>query len=151
MDAIFGKAHLRSDYSDCVIVVRHGFKSDHRPFVKVSNQLRGSFTGAVVDNEDYTWTKPVLENGVELALLHILNKYEDSQPLCLIGHSMGGLVCRVENLALTRTVEFQNYMAVLSIAGGPSYLDPVQKLVAQLRQREVVEVWSRSRLRTPRR
>ena len=36
------------------------------------------------------------------------------------------------------TVEFQNYMAVLSIAGGPSYLDPVQKLVAQLRQREVV-------------
>jgi hypothetical protein len=137
IDATFGKAHLRSDYSDCVIVVRHGFKSDRRPFVKVSNQLRGSFTGAVVDNEDYTWTKPVLENGVELAL-HILNEYEDSQPLCLIGHSMGGLVCRVANVALTRTVEFQNYMAVLSIAGGPSYLDPVQKLVAQLRQREVV-------------
>lgn len=136
IDATFGKVHLRSDYSDCVIVVRHGFKSDHRPFVNVSSQLRGSFTGAVVDNKDYTWTKPVLENGVELAL-HILSEYEDSQPLCLIGHSMGGLVCRVANLALTHTVEFQNYMAKLSKDGGPSYLDPVQTLVAQLRQRGV--------------
>ena len=136
IDATFGNALPRSDYSDCVIVVRHGFKSDHRPLVNISNQLRGSFTGAVVDNEDYTWTKPVLENGVELAL-RILNEYEDSQPLCLIGHSMGGLVCRVANLAVTRPVEFQNYMAALRIAGGPSYLDPVQKLVAQLRQRAV--------------
>jgi pimeloyl-ACP methyl ester carboxylesterase len=136
IDATFGNAQLRSDYSDCVIVVRHGFKSDHKPFIKISNQLRGSFTGAVVDNEDYDWTKPVLENGVNLALA-ILKEYEDSRPLCLIGHSMGGLVCRVANLALTRTVEFQNYIAVLSIAGGPSYLDPVQKLMSQLRPREV--------------
>ena len=66
IDATFGNEQLRSDYSDCVIVVRHGFKSDHRPLVNISNQLRGSFTGAIVDNEDYTWTKPVLENGVEL-------------------------------------------------------------------------------------
>ena len=136
IDATFGNAQLRVDYSDCVIVMRHGFKSDHQPFIKISNQLRGSFTGAVVDNEDYNWTKPVLENGVKLAL-GILKEYEDSRPLCLIGHSMGGLVCRVANLALTRTVEFQNYMAVFTIAGGPSYLDPVQKLMSQLRPREV--------------
>jgi hypothetical protein len=136
IDATFGNAQLRSDYSDCVIVVRHGFKSDSRPFIKISNQLGGSFKGAVVDNEDYIWTKPVLENGVKLAL-RILKEYEDSQPLCLIGHSMGGLVCRVANLALTHTIEFQNYMALLSIAGGPSYLDPVQKLMSQLRPREV--------------
>ena len=136
VDATFGNVQLRSDYSNCLIVVRHGFNSDHTPFVNLSSQLRGSFTGAIVDNEKYTWTKPVLENGVELAL-RILNEYEDSQPLCLIGHSMGGLVCRVANLALSRTVEFQDYMAALSIAGGPSYLNPVQKLVDQLRQRPV--------------
>ena len=136
IDATFGNAKLRSDYSDCVIVVRHGFCSDHKPFVKVSNQLRGSFTGAIVDNEDYDWTKPVLQKGVELAL-HILDKYQDSQHLSLIGHSMGGLVCRVANLALTRTVEFRSYMAAFSIAGGPSYLDPARELVAKLRQRAV--------------
>jgi hypothetical protein len=136
IDATFGNARMRSDYSDCVIVVRHGFNSDHRPFIKLSNRLLGHFTGTIVDNADYAWTKPVIENGVQLAL-DILNDYEDSQPLCLIGHSMGGLVCRVANVALTRTVEFQNYMTALSIAGGPSYLDPVKKLVAGLRRREV--------------
>jgi len=136
IDATFGSAQLRSDYSDCVIVVRHGFHSDEKPFIKLSNQLQGRFTGVVVDNLDYEWTKPVIENGIKLAL-HILHSYKDSQPLCLIGHSMGGLVCRVANVALTRTVEFQNYMMALSAVGGPSYLDPVKTLVPALRRRNV--------------
>lgn len=136
IDATFGKAKVRSNYTDCVIVVRHGFISDHKPFIKVSGQLQGRFAGAIVDNKKYDWKKPVLENGVELAL-HILKQYDDSRPVCLIGHSMGGLVCRVANLALTRANDFRNYMTGLSIGGRPGYLDSVHKLMLQLRQRTV--------------
>jgi hypothetical protein len=136
IDATFGSARRRSNYSDCVIVVRHGFKSNHQPFIKLSDRLPTGFAGAVIDNLDYTWTKPIIENGIELAL-YILKIYKDSQPLCLIGHSMGGLVCRVANVVLTRTVEFQDYITAFSMAGGPSYLDPVKKLLAGLRRREV--------------
>jgi pimeloyl-ACP methyl ester carboxylesterase len=136
IDAIFGNPQLRTNYSNCVIVVRHGFNSNHKPFIKLSNQLRGRFAGAAIDNVDYVWTRPIIENGVKLAL-DILQVYEDSQPLCLIGHSMGGLVCRVANVALTRAVEFDRYIAAQSIAGGPSYLSPVKKLMTGLRRREV--------------
>ncbi|HLJ89005.1 MAG TPA: hypothetical protein VKZ53_19450 [Candidatus Angelobacter sp.] len=136
IDATFGSTQIRTDYSDCVIVVRHRFSSDHKPFIKLSNKLQGRFVGAVVNNVDYTWTKPVIENGIELAL-DILHNCEDSRPLCLIGHSMGGLVCRVANIALTRTLEFQTYMTALSMAGGSNYLDPERRRAQGLRRRKV--------------
>lgn len=136
INATFGASLSKTDYTDCVIVVRHGFNSDETPFINLSGKLSGHFRNVVVDNAPYTWTKPVIENGVQLAL-DILRDYKESQSLCLIGHSMGGLVCRVANVALTRTTEFQKYIAALSIAGGASYLDPVKKLVAGLSPRPV--------------
>lgn len=137
IEAIFGNKGPKSDYSGSVIVLRHGFNSNNTPFKKLEGRLRRSFANATVNNDSYTWTDPVIENGVKLALV-VLQNFEDSQPLILIGHSMGGLVCRVANVALTRTADFQNYIsALLSVSGGSSYLNPVKTLVSRLRQRDV--------------
>lgn len=81
------------------IIIRHGFKSSHKPFVKLGNFLQRKFPNATIHNTDYPWRDSVLVNGARLA-------HELQQPtfhkkdLVLIGHSMGGLVCRVANCIL---------------------------------------------------
>jgi len=52
-----------------------------------------------VDNQTYDWEATILRNGVELAAALIAAPAADG--IALVGHSMGGLVCRVANCALT--------------------------------------------------
>jgi pimeloyl-ACP methyl ester carboxylesterase len=136
IETVFGSAAPRSNYTGCTLIVRHGFCSDHKPFVSLSKSLGARFSGATVDNTDYGWTKPVIENGIMLAL-HILNTYGDSEPVCLIGHSMGGLVCRVANVALREPVGLLNHLSLLTALTGNGSLRAAKGKAAQLRKRSI--------------
>jgi hypothetical protein len=136
IDTVFGAPKTTSRYSDCKFIVRHGFFSDHRPFIPLSKELTNRFSGSTVDNRDYVWKKPVIENGIELALT-ILNDYEDTDPICLIGHSMGGLVCRVANVALTQTSDLQRHLKLLAGVTGMDFFKPANSMAAGLRGRKV--------------
>lgn len=79
------------------LVIRHGILSNAANMKSLAYGLGGLVPGAIVDNADYVWEEPILRNGVELALA----LQHETQPVVLVGHSMGGLVCRVANCALT--------------------------------------------------
>jgi hypothetical protein len=83
------------------VVVRHGIFSNSRNMMMLESALRGAYP--LIDNRTYTWTDSILVNGVrlasELVAASLVNQNE--RHVALVGHSMGGLVCRVANCALT--------------------------------------------------
>jgi triacylglycerol esterase/lipase EstA (alpha/beta hydrolase family) len=80
-----------------VIVLRHGYRSDATALMRLADYLYRR-VDADIDNESYDWTKSVIHNGIHLA--EELQKKFPSRLVVLVGHSMGGLVCRVANIAL---------------------------------------------------
>jgi pimeloyl-ACP methyl ester carboxylesterase len=98
------------------VVVRHGILSSDVPFQGLSKFIESKFPTAIVDNQKYTWTDSVVLNGARLAKAILDHPDAKGRPVILIGHSMGGLVCRVANLLLTQPglipqnrLIFQNY------------------------------------------
>ena len=81
-------------------------------FCSLKAALEKRFLGAKVDNTSYPWKDHVILNGLQTAVDVVESKDDGKLPLILLGHSMGGLVCRVANLALTQTNSVQG--AILS-------------------------------------
>ena len=82
------------------VVIRHGILSSDEPFRSLEYFMQSEFPKAIVDNQSYTWTDNVVLNGAKLAKSLLSNPNAMSRPVVLIGHSMGGLVCRAANLFL---------------------------------------------------
>lgn len=83
------------------LVIRHGILSDSLAMTKLKDALMGDFglTLDEVDSRTYDWEATILRNGVELAAGLVAAPASDG--VALVGHSMGGLVCRIANCALT--------------------------------------------------
>lgn len=77
-----------------IIIIRHGILSSLVPFQPLAAWLQTEFPAATVDNQSYDWKQSILLNGALLGG-HIQANYANDRDLILIGHSMGGLVCRV--------------------------------------------------------
>jgi pimeloyl-ACP methyl ester carboxylesterase len=99
LEPTFGKKQQNVLQWNPMFFIRHGIGSSHKPFVSLAQFLQSTFPKSTVDNQSYDWKDSVLLNGARLAK-QVVNTNTD-RPLILIGHSMGGLLCRVANVALT--------------------------------------------------
>ena len=78
---------------------RHGMMSDHSSMAWLASELMKTKKFCQPpDNKDYEWRAPVVDSGLELAD-DILTSGHSGKVL-LVGHSQGGLVCRVAATAL---------------------------------------------------
>ena len=84
------------------IFVRHGILSDSRAMATLERRLCALPDVEDVDNRDYLWKNPVVETGPELAR-QVLATAESGDDVLLVGHSQGGLVCRMAAIALKGT------------------------------------------------
>jgi pimeloyl-ACP methyl ester carboxylesterase len=116
LTTVFGQQRANWQNANPYVVIRHGILSDDTPFQGLAKFIQTKFPNAIIDNQRYTWTDSVVLNGTRLAKALLAEPNAANRALVLIGHSMGGLVCRVANLLLrdpslisgNRQV-FQNY------------------------------------------
>lgn len=108
----FGKERSDALQWDPVIYLRHGICSSSSPFVPLEQYLAGKFPNSTIDNVSYNWRDSVLVNGARLAY-QVLNGPQD-RPVVLIGHSMGGLLCRVANIIMEDPQKFDLLVANLA-------------------------------------
>ena len=81
------------------IFFRHGMGADHGSMEKLSAMLKGADGVEIGNNCTYKWKEPIVPSGLELASQVVST--EHSGGVLLVGHSQGGLVCRVAAVALT--------------------------------------------------
>ena len=99
-DTIFGSHRANWEAWNPYVVIRHGIMSDDTPFQDLAKFIQTKFPKAIIDNQRYPWTDSVVLNGARLARALQTSHVADERPLVFVGHSMGGLVCRVANLLL---------------------------------------------------
>ena len=78
---------------------RHGILSDKTSMDWLAQELRKKACFNAPINEGYAWRDEVVKSGLELADRVLSTTHADSEVL-LVGHSQGGLVCRVAAVAL---------------------------------------------------
>ena len=80
---------------------RHGIFSDSKRMAFLARELGKTGRFGEPNNEDYEWRNEVADSGLELAGKVVATA--SGEPALLVGHSQGGLVCRVAAIALAGT------------------------------------------------
>jgi pimeloyl-ACP methyl ester carboxylesterase len=124
------------DAQNTPIVIRHGIFSDKKAMSGLEAACRRILPNCQVDNETYRWQDSILHSGVQLAQ-HVGQLFL-SQPafnkLILIGHSQGGLVCRIAAAALLSPSDLLAVLQKLQTSEDQYYgvaIDGLRKLVGQ--------------------
>ena len=94
---------------DAIVFLRHGILSSAERMADLEKAIEeASVCGRriEVNNQSYLWRNSVLLNGIELAT-QVLERIssQDCDHIALVGHSQGGLVCRVAAAALSSREE----------------------------------------------
>lgn len=100
LDEQFGAPSRDLDTWNPVVIIRHGLASSEVPFQLLEGFLQTEIPNATLDNQSYRWQDSALLNGIRLASQIVHNPSYQDRPIVLIGHSLGGLVCRVANVAM---------------------------------------------------
>jgi pimeloyl-ACP methyl ester carboxylesterase len=101
LERVFGPSRQDPKTWNPFVVVRHGIFSDDLQFQPISRFLSTAFPMATIDNQKYDWKDSVVLNGARLANAILRDPNTAGRTLVLIGHSMGGLICRVASLILS--------------------------------------------------
>ena len=78
---------------------RHGIMSSKESMDYLVQRLGDTGYFRQANNECYKWNRPVVESGLKLAC-QALPTIQAGEQVLLVGHSQGGLVCRVAAVAL---------------------------------------------------
>lgn len=98
---------MSTNHAGTLVVLRHGIKSNAGALWTLEQHLRKVLPGCTVDNQTYDWGDFVLHSGISLAE-DVLAKLTGSDPpkrVIFVGHSQGGLVCRVAVATLCGRVD----------------------------------------------
>ena len=112
LEGTYGQIRANSLQWNPAIFIRHGICSSKAPFQPLEQYLASTFKNAILDNESYDWRDSVLLNGARLAD-HVIKTAGD-RPVVLIGHSMGGLLCRVANAIFHDPAQFDHLATTLA-------------------------------------
>lgn len=80
-----------------VVFIRHGVASNEANLSILTESIEQ--LDFVTNNETYDWKVSIIDSGLKLAE-DILSANEKVKQIALVGHSQGGLVCRIAALAL---------------------------------------------------
>jgi len=113
-----------------LVYIRHGIFSGHASMSTLATTVQGILLGCSIDNTSYTWSDPVLQSGIRLAriVVQAVQKNSTLQKIILIGHSQGGLVCRVAAATLCDPAGLMNVLNARNAANLPYYSMPIQEL-----------------------
>jgi triacylglycerol esterase/lipase EstA (alpha/beta hydrolase family) len=144
LDEQFGAPSRNLATWNPVVIIRHGFVSNHKPFKPLKAFIKTACPNAIVNNRSYAWKDSALVNGIRLASDIVQEPLYQDRDIVLIGHSLGGLVCRVANVAMrdpdaaltwsAATLRAFGYaasevQAVINLAKGPGWLRSVAGIV----------------------
>lgn len=107
------------------IYVVHGIRSNAENVEGLRKHLGAGAASATADN--YDWRQSVLKSGLDLAA-RVLRQTEEET--LLVGHSQGGLVCRVAAAALSDWTGLATGVENLAVAGPKYKSDAIKALDA---------------------
>jgi triacylglycerol esterase/lipase EstA (alpha/beta hydrolase family) len=116
LEPTFGKSRQNVATQPLRIFLLHGFLSKPEAMHELENLLAPSLQGARFDRFAYDWKQSVLLSGAELANA-VFSLPDAKVPVYLIGHSMGGLVCRVANVILADPKHFSSLIPSFAALG----------------------------------
>jgi len=90
-----------------LIFLLHGFNSKPSAMAQLETFVGKSLPLAQIDKYGYNWKQSVLRSGAELADT-VFSLPDPTVSVYLVGHSMGGLVCRVANAILANPNQFSS-------------------------------------------
>jgi Putative serine esterase (DUF676) len=115
-----------------LVYIRHGIFSNAGGMSALEATVRATLTGCTVDNSSYRWTDPVLLSGILLARFAVQAVQKDTagtiKKILFVGHSQGGLVCRIAVAALCDPNGLLNVLTALNVANLPYYNVPIGEL-----------------------
>jgi hypothetical protein len=113
-----------------LVYIRHGIFSNHTNMSALEATVKGILLGCSIDNTSYSWSDPVLQSGIRLARLVVqaVQKKGSIQKILFIGHSQGGLVCRVAVTALCDPKRLLDVLRARNAVNEPYYNIPIKEL-----------------------
>ena len=105
LERSFGRLRQPLSAEAPTIYLLHGFRSKPATMTQLEGFLRNALPLATIILHSYDWKQSVLRSGAQLAH-SVLAKTAKDRGLFFVGHSMGGLVCRVANVILNDPVGF---------------------------------------------
>lgn len=119
-----------------LVVIRHGILSSTTAMEKIEARLKETLPGCTIDNEDYDWEEYVLHSGIALAghVLDLLAQSPKLRKVIFVGHSQGGLVCRVAVATLCARTDLLAALLAPAMLGDAYYKlaeDALKSLVAR--------------------
>jgi Putative serine esterase (DUF676) len=115
-----------------LVYIRHGILSKAASMATLETTIKGILKNCTVDNVSYSWTDFVLLSGVRLARSVLQTVQGDTagtfKKIILVGHSQGGLVCRIAVAALCDPDGMLKSLRDLNVANLPYYSVPIGEL-----------------------
>jgi hypothetical protein len=116
LQPVFGALRQPVKGETPLIFLVHGFASSPVAMDQLEKFIHASLPLAQLNKYGYDWKQSVLRSGAELADA-VFSLHDPRVPVYLVGHSMGGLVCRVANVILADPTKFSGLIPWLMPLG----------------------------------